>query len=108
MRLSAEDIAAIRRLVQARFGAGAGIRLFGSRLDDSARGGDVDLYVEPDRLPEDNLLLASTLTEMYPLSLTGRVPPSAQWMTAGKISRRVQAGAGAVRFTEEPDRDGGP
>jgi len=29
-------------------------------------------------------------------------------MTAGKISRRVQAGAVAVRFTEEPDRDGGP
>ncbi len=58
MRLSAEDIAAIRSLVQTRFGAGAGIWLFGSRLNDSARGGDVDLYVEPDRLPEDNLLLA--------------------------------------------------
>ena len=58
MRLSCEDIAAIRRLVKARFGTDAGIWLFGSRLDDSARGGDVDLYVEPDHVPEENLLLA--------------------------------------------------
>lgn len=58
MRLSPEDIATIRRLVQARFGADVGIWLFGSRLDDAARGGDVDLYVEPERLPDENLLLA--------------------------------------------------
>ncbi|WP_295453208.1 nucleotidyltransferase domain-containing protein [uncultured Thiodictyon sp.] len=58
MRLSHEDIAAIRCLVQARFGADAGIWLFGSRLDDSARGGDVDLYVEPVHLPAEDLLLA--------------------------------------------------
>lgn len=58
MRLSPEDIGTIRRLVQARFGADVGIWLFGSRLDDAARGGDVDLYVEPERLPDENLLLA--------------------------------------------------
>lgn len=58
MRLSPEEIAAIRHLVQGRFGADAGIWLFGSRLDDRARGGDVDLYVEPERLPDENLLLA--------------------------------------------------
>ena len=58
MRLSPEEIAAIRRLVGGRFGADAGIWLFGSRLDDNARGGDVDLYVEPERLPDENLLLA--------------------------------------------------
>ena len=58
MRLSCDDIAAIRRLIHARFDANAGIWLFGSRLDDAARGGDVDLYVEPERLPDDNLLLA--------------------------------------------------
>ena len=58
MRLSPEDIVVIRTLVQARFGPSAGIWLFGSRLDESARGGDIDLYVEPDRLPDDNLFLA--------------------------------------------------
>jgi predicted nucleotidyltransferase len=57
MRLSTEDIAAIRGLVQARFSPGTGIWLFGSRLNDSARGGDVDLYVEPGRLSDENLLL---------------------------------------------------
>jgi hypothetical protein len=51
MRLSTEDIAAIRGLIQARFGPGTGIWLFGSRLSDSARGGDVDLYVEPAACP---------------------------------------------------------
>jgi predicted nucleotidyltransferase len=58
MRLSPDDIAVIRSLIRARFGADAGIWVFGSRLDDGARGGDLDLYVEPDCLPEDNLLLA--------------------------------------------------
>ena len=57
MRLSPEDIATIRHLVQERFGPDAGIWLFGSRLDDSARGGDVDLYVESAPLPDKNLLL---------------------------------------------------
>ncbi|MEA1050586.1 nucleotidyltransferase domain-containing protein [Lamprobacter modestohalophilus] len=58
MRLSSDDIAQIRSLVQAHFGPSTGIWLFGSRLDDQARGGDIDLYLEPERLPSDNLFLA--------------------------------------------------
>jgi len=58
MRLSDDELATIRSVVQAHFGAGSAVWLFGSRLDDGARGGDVDLYVEPgDPLPE-NLFLA--------------------------------------------------
>jgi hypothetical protein len=58
MRLSTWDIAIVRSLIRARFGADARIWVFGSQLDDDARGGGLDLYVEPGRLPEDNLLLA--------------------------------------------------
>lgn len=37
------------------FGTDARIWLFGSRVDDSQRGGDVDLYVEASSLPDDPL-----------------------------------------------------
>ncbi|MCG6941299.1 MAG: nucleotidyltransferase domain-containing protein [Thiohalocapsa sp.] len=58
MRLTTDDITCIRNAVEAHFGAGSAVWLFGSRLDDAARGGDIDLYVEPaDPLP-DNLFLA--------------------------------------------------
>ena len=58
MRLTAVDIELIRTCVRERFGADAGIWLFGSRLDDQARGGDIDLYVEPSVPPPENLFLA--------------------------------------------------
>ncbi|MFA7267760.1 MAG: hypothetical protein WC073_00315 [Sterolibacterium sp.] len=44
MRLSADTAAIIRDTAAEMFGGP--VRLFGSRLDDSARGGDIDLYVE--------------------------------------------------------------
>jgi len=46
MRLSDSQIAAIRRIVLEQAGVSATVRLFGSRLDDSAKGGDVDLLIE--------------------------------------------------------------
>lgn len=46
MRLQPQRIAAIKRLAAEQFGAGVQVRLFGSRVDDTARGGDVDLLVE--------------------------------------------------------------
>ena len=58
MRLSANDIAVIRSLVHDRFGVDASIWLFGSRLDDAARGGDIDLYIELANPVRDNLFLA--------------------------------------------------
>src|SRR5699024_7149521 len=48
MRLSAEHAASIRRLVAEETGARAKVRVFGSRLDDTRRGGDLDLLVELD------------------------------------------------------------
>ena len=46
MRLTNTQIETIRTATHQNFGADALVWLFGSRLDDVKRGGDVDLYVE--------------------------------------------------------------
>ena len=46
MRLSLEQLGLILSQVHQHLGPGSRIWLFGSRLDDTRRGGDVDLYVE--------------------------------------------------------------
>lgn len=46
MRLTPEQVKGIRAIVAEQAGDDAIVRLFGSRLDDEARGGDVDLLVE--------------------------------------------------------------
>lgn len=46
MRLTTEQHRAIRQAAARAFGPCARVRLFGSRVDDAARGGDFDLYVE--------------------------------------------------------------
>ena len=51
MRLSPDQTRVILQCVRQQFGADAGVMLFGSRLDDGARGGDVDLLVESQQPP---------------------------------------------------------
>lgn len=46
MRLSADEVAAIRRLVAETYGSEAAVWLFGSQVDDTRKGGDIDLLVE--------------------------------------------------------------
>ena len=46
MRLSPAQTREIVDCVHQQFGSDAQVMLFGSRLDDAARGGDVDLLVE--------------------------------------------------------------
>jgi predicted nucleotidyltransferase len=48
MRLSQTEARAIRKLAETEFGPNTRVLLFGSRTDDSARGGDIDLLVEVD------------------------------------------------------------
>lgn len=48
MRLEPHEIVAIRDAARAVFGQSATVRVFGSRLDDDGRGGDLDLYLEVD------------------------------------------------------------
>lgn len=46
MRLSGREVEAIRAAAREAFGADAVVRVFGSRVDDTRRGGDLDLHVE--------------------------------------------------------------
>ncbi|WP_219339050.1 nucleotidyltransferase domain-containing protein [Tepidicella baoligensis] len=69
MRLQPEDILMIRQMTREVMGSDVPVRLFGSRLNDEARGGDVDLFLELSSPPDNPAWLAATL--------------------AGKISRRM-------------------
>ncbi len=46
MRLTEHQQKVIRKATKDVFGSSATVRLFGSRVDDSLRGGDIDLLVE--------------------------------------------------------------
>ena len=46
MRLTPEQISTIRDIVRSMLPKAASVSLFGSRLDDTCRGGDIDLYIE--------------------------------------------------------------
>ena len=46
MRLSEEYRTIIKETLAKHFGKGSKFYLFGSRVDDSKRGGDIDLYIE--------------------------------------------------------------
>lgn len=52
MRLTGPQIETIRSLVHARYGREASVRVFGSRTNDAAIGGDIDLLIElPQKAP---------------------------------------------------------
>ena len=48
MRLQPEEVRAIRQAAKATFAQSTIVRLFGSRVDDRRRGGDIDLHLEVD------------------------------------------------------------
>ena len=51
MRLTPVQIDTIQTTVQRVLGGGAVVSLFGSRLDDGRKGGDVDLLIEAEQEP---------------------------------------------------------
>lgn len=48
MRLTPAQVDTIRETARRCFGPDAEVWLFGSRVDDTRRGGDIDLYIETD------------------------------------------------------------
>lgn len=72
MRLSPQHIRAIREVVRHECGPEARVRLFGSRLDDTRRGGDVDVLVELEQPVERPAVLAARLSARLSRRLDGR------------------------------------
>ncbi len=49
MRLSEKEIKVLKTAAQKVWGANVKVRLFGSRTDDTKKGGDIDLLINPGR-----------------------------------------------------------
>jgi len=72
MRLSEQQIRIIRDAIAEIAGPDARVRLFGSRMDDAAKGGDIDLLVELPHPVENPPVLASKLEARLERRLGGR------------------------------------
>lgn len=69
MRLTSEQRRIIRKRIRTALGTGARGYLFGSRLNDDARGGDIDLYIEVDTHLDNRAATASRLAAELQLAL---------------------------------------
>jgi predicted nucleotidyltransferase len=58
MRIAPAEAKAIKETTSAVFGKRAAVWLFGSRADDTLKGGDIDLYIE---LPQEDYIYAKKL-----------------------------------------------
>ena len=47
MRLQKSEVDSITSLANSFFGQGSKVILFGSRVNDESKGGDIDLYIQP-------------------------------------------------------------
>lgn len=72
MRLTQTQISAIREIVATVAGGDATVRLFGSRLDDAAKGGDVDLMVEVPHPVEAPAPMAARIAGRISRAMSGR------------------------------------
>jgi predicted nucleotidyltransferase len=72
MRLTEEQIQAIRRLAQQIAGVKSRVRVFGSRLDDAAHGGDLDLMLELTESVENPALMAAQMSTQVSRAMHGR------------------------------------
>jgi hypothetical protein len=54
MRLSGSQILNIKNTAMAIFGKNTKVFLFGSRLDDTKKGGDIDLFIKPIQIIDED------------------------------------------------------
>jgi len=72
MRLTADQINTIRRIVHEEAGPATTVRLFGSRVDDTARGGDIDLLLQTADPIASPALLSAKISARLMRALGGR------------------------------------
>jgi hypothetical protein len=72
MRLTPAQIDTIKSTAQAVLGEGAQVTLFGSRVDDDKKGGDVDLMVEVDQAVAEPALVAARVASRIERAMDGR------------------------------------
>ena len=72
MRLTSQQILAIRNLAGQVAGEKARVRVFGSRLDGATRGGDLDLMIELNDPVANPALLAAQISAKVSRILHGR------------------------------------
>jgi predicted nucleotidyltransferase len=67
MRLTEHEKQTLKHAALACFGSGTQVRLFGSRADDTRRGGDIDLLVESTLVDPADIAQAHTrfLSQIY-------------------------------------------
>lgn len=68
-RLSPHEVESIKRAVAQVAGSAARLSLFGSRVDDNLRGGDIDLLLEPDTPTEHPAWLGAQVEAAILLAL---------------------------------------
>ena len=72
MRLTDDQIQAIRQLARQVSGIRAQVRIFGSRLDDTAHGGDIDLMLELLEPVDNPALMAAQMSAQVSRAMHGR------------------------------------
>ena len=72
MRLTPKQIEMIRNTAQLVFGDTARVTLFGSRIDDQAKGGDVDLMVEVPNIVDEPALMGARVASRVSRAMNGR------------------------------------
>jgi predicted nucleotidyltransferase len=67
MRISEYQQSILKQTLLKHFSASSLLQLFGSRVDDASRGGDIDIYIEPEITQPDMLVDAkiSALVELH-------------------------------------------
>jgi len=72
MRLTEQQIQIIRQLAQQVAGSQSRVRVFGSRLDDMAHGGDLDLMLELPEAVDNPALIAAQMSARVSRAMHGR------------------------------------